>query len=214
MAKTYFTHRDVVEARLAGNMKKLTRASLGRVWQHVQKHKIPSLGIISAFRLGGSEPERRQNIIASDELMKHIRRLELGAFQLIGYWKSCKDEPETAWDDGPKCERASNRDITFAIPGITLKDLIALGNDKRFDQNAVIYTGPESKGKVWLIELKKGNSIRDLGSFTPAKVARAYSRVHEPQFVFEALGLPALCWMDAILEQAMTRENRKGGKGK
>lgn len=196
------THRDIVKARLAGDMKRLTEASLGRIWQHIQKAggEDKPLGFISAFAFGPDEGGKKANMAATDKLYSDLRSMKLGPAKLIGYWKGCKDKPNLSWDECPKEDRITTREVTFAVPGISRKDLIRLGS--KFLQNSVIIV---ENGRVELIELRKGNATVDLGKFTPMKIADAYSRVKGHPFVFEGFDLPAMCWMDAILERAMMK---------
>jgi hypothetical protein len=54
---------------------------------------------------------------------------------------------------------------------------------ERFQQDAVVYSGPETNGKTVLIF--NDGTQSDLGSFKPSVVSRAYSEIKGRPFVFE-----------------------------
>jgi hypothetical protein len=65
----------------------------------------------------------------------------------------------------------------------------AVGHGKKYNQNAVIYSGPETGGKVHLVHLKdapdfgkKAGEHTDLGEFHPRKTGEFYSRIRNHQF--------------------------------
>ena len=97
-----------------------------------------------------------------------IRGSNLGFFKLKGHWREEGSEEVTP-------------EPSLFVPGISLKRAHKLGN--KFNQDAIVYSGPETKGKVALIF--KSGTKQVIGKFHPQKIAQFYSSVRGKTFVFE-----------------------------
>jgi hypothetical protein len=155
--------RDIIEAKKLGPAA-LNEASLGRVYQHV-KGKDGAFAIITSWRGNLSPSENKANFRA---LKGAIRSANLGFFKMKGRWKEEGADEATA-------------EPSLFVPGIPLKLAHKLGN--KYDQDAIIYAGPETKGKVALIFKNKSKQV--IGKFHPQAIAQAYSTVKGNTFTFE-----------------------------
>lgn len=190
--------RRIVEAREAGDVELLCEASLGRVYQHVLKASTKSLAILTAFRGGRS---KNDNLDANKKLMGDIRSLGLGAFKLRGRWRECQD-PSIPYDDCPQAKMLDVGEPSMGVVGIEKKQAARLG--KKYDQDAIVYLGPETDGKAILI-FKDGKELV-IGAFKPQRIAQAYSKVKGKSFVFEGWEYPAQTHVEVLIEQAVARE--------
>lgn len=123
--------RAVVLAR--SNSVALNEVSLGRVYQHLQSASNKAFAILTSWRQGVPERTNKQNFKA---LEGKIRGAGLGFFKLVGHWKEEGQSEATA-------------EPSLFIPSITKALATKLGNE--YEQDAVIYGGPETQGLVTLI---------------------------------------------------------------
>ena len=194
MARDY-TFRQVLEARAAGDLSLLNEMSLGRAYQHVQSAKEGggSFGIVTAYRAGNTAKKNREDFA---ELQKHLRSKGLGFVKMRGHWRECQDE-KIAYKDCPPEKLKDAAEPSLFVPGISQKDLDELG--KKYNQDAVVYSGPETKGNVHL-RFKDGADPVDIGAFHPQRVAQAYSQLKGcASFTFEYI---AQSHAEALIEQA------------
>lgn len=173
-----FTLENIVDAIKTGNKDDVNEASLGRVYQHMTKQGSESFGIITAFRGGMTNKE---NLSRNKRLESDVRSLGLGFFKQKGYWDECED-PNLDYEDCPVDMRKPVIELSLFIPNISKDDAVKLG--KKYDQDAIVYQGPETGDKVELIG-KSGGSIMKLGKFAPNKISQAYSKVKGRSYVFE-----------------------------
>jgi len=173
-----YTLEDIVKAIKDGDKSKISEASLGRVYQHMTKQGSESFAIITAFRGGYTN---KQNLSRNKQLESSVRSLGLGFFKQKGYWNECED-PSIEYKDCPADKIKPVIELSLFIPNIKFKDAVKLG--KKFDQDAIVYQGPDTDDKVELIS-KSGGSIMKLGKFAPNKVSQAYSKVKGRSYVFE-----------------------------
>lgn len=155
----------------------LNEASIGRVYQHIKGSE--SWGIISAFRGGLS---KRENLSRHRKLAGDVRGLGLGFFKLEGHWVG---------DDGVE------KELTLFVPNVDIKALVRLM--KKYDQDAVIYSGSETKNNITLYY--KSGKKEKIGSFSPDKVSSAYSKVKGHNFVFEGFHYTPNTWMESVIDQ-------------
>ena len=73
------TWNDIVEAKTADE---LNEASLGRVYQHIQKEKVASWCILTSHRDKNSLSKNKENF---KKLQSQIRSADLGFFKLVGH---------------------------------------------------------------------------------------------------------------------------------
>lgn len=164
---------------MSNRLFKLDEASIGRVYQHVSgKSEMNSWGMITAYRAANS---KKENIKANKQLQSDIRSENLGYFEVEGHWRECQD-PNMAYEDCPDSKLKDSIEVTMFVPGIskdTISDLC-----KEYKQDAVVYSGKETEGKVILIF--RNGSTQVIGSkFEPNKVAQAYSIVKNRSFLFK-----------------------------
>lgn len=157
---------------------RLDEASLGRVYQHVTGQKgVTSWGMITAYRGVNS---KKENINANKKLKSDIRSENLGFFEVEGHWRECQD-PNVDYKDCPDAKLKDSIEVSLFVPGISRDTIAKLC--KEYGQDAVVYSGPETEGKVVLIFKNGGTTV--IGSkFEPNKVAQAYSVVKNRSFLF------------------------------
>ena len=143
---------DIVDALHTGNLEVLTAASLGRIWQHVQDLNTQSFAMLTPWRASMSLEENQKNLTAFRE---HLRGLGLGFIQLIGHWRE-------------------EREPSFFVPGMTLKQAHSLGN--LFNQDAVVYGGPDAEAHVVLV-FKDGRIEHLADHFTPQALGESFSEL-------------------------------------
>ena len=149
---------------------KLDEVSLGRVYQHVAANKnVKSWGMVTAFR---SLNTPKQNRELNKELEAQIRAKKLGFFKVEGYWRECQDS-DVAYADCPQEKLKDSIETTFFIPNISMKDVHKFG--KQYNQDSVLYGGPETKGNAHLIW--RDGSQDNVGKFHPNIIQQAYSKM-------------------------------------
>jgi hypothetical protein len=187
--------QDILKAKARGDWEAVNEASLGRVWQHMQKSGKQSFAILTSWRAGKT---KRENIADFKKLQGEVRSLGSGFFKLAGHWKECQD-PDIPYEQCPKDQLVDAAEPSLFVTGLKLKDVKRLG--ARYEQDAIVFGGPETDGKVVLV--KRGGGVSDIGSFSPSKVSQAYSRVRGRPFVFEYV---AQTWAEKMVEQSLGRD--------
>ena len=149
---------------------KLDEASLGRVYQHVNSDKnVKSWGMVTAFRSLNSPNQNRK---LNKELEAQIRGKKLGFFKVEGYWRECQDA-DVPYADCPNEKLKDSIETTFFIPNVSMKDIHKFG--KQYNQDSVLYGGPETKGNAHLIW--RNGSQDNVGKFHPNIIQQAYSKM-------------------------------------
>lgn len=189
------TFADVIAAYKKGP-KAVNEVSLARVYQHVQRAGTKSFAILTAWLQGRS---KQDNLREMADLVAKLRKQNLGFFKLRGAWQECQDK-EVAYKDCPPDKLVDASEPSLFIPGITLA--ATLYYLRRYEQNAVIYSGPETKGDVTLFF--PGGHSAPLGKFSPSKIAANYSKLRGHPFTFE-------CVAQTDAEKALYREFRAAG---
>ncbi len=185
MKKISFT--NVLKAKEI-SLEKLHEASLGRAYQLYQNTKNKSFGIITAFRKGNKPEINNKN----NEKLEHIiRSWGYGFIVLKGY--------------GNERDKEGNVkqviEWSFWVNGITKEQIIKAG--KKFEQDFVLYAGPDTGGKVTGIDL--GDEIEtDLGEFHPMKIGQFYSKIKGKPFVFEYV---VQSWGEGMLKMIWEKKN-------
>lgn len=158
---------------------RLDEASLGRVYQHIMGQKgITSWGMITAYRGVNS---KKENITLNKKLKGDIRSENLGFFEVEGHWRECQD-PNIDYNDCPDSKLKDSVEETLFVPNISKETIMSLC--KEYNQDAVVYSGKETEGKVVLI-FKNGGTSNIGSKFEPNKVAQAYSVVKNRSFLFK-----------------------------
>lgn len=174
-------YKKVAIARYNGDTKALNEASLGRVYQHIQGAKHQSMTIITAWR---SQFSHKENQRRNKRLTGDIRSLGAGAFKLAGVYR---------YKDGTTDEEDS-----LGVIGLRRDDAVKLM--KRYDQEAIVYLGPETDGKATLVF--QSGEVSKLGEFDPMKIADAYSRIRGATFRFENFGFdyPFQSFIEGVID--------------
>lgn len=168
---------EIIEAREKGDGTALNEASLGRVWQHVQRSSQQSWAILTSWRSSNTEAENLKNY---GELLQLIRSAGLGFFKLRGHWRE-NINPNVAYEDSKPEDLVDVAEPSLFVPGISRS--LAEKVMQRYDQDAIVYAGEDTGGSVQL--LHRTGSSEDLGKFTPDTIAQAYSTVKGRNYVFE-----------------------------
>ncbi len=169
--------RDVLDAKYNDGFESLNEASLMRAYQHVKKAGDVSFAIVTSWRYNLS---KAANMSRLKNLETDIRTAGLGFFKMEGHWQECQD-PDVDYKACPKDKLVDSIEPSLFVPKITMT--YALSMAKKYDQDAVVYAGPETKGDVIL--LYKNGTKDNIGAFNPMKIAQAYSKVKGKSFTFE-----------------------------
>ena len=127
-----------------------------------------SWAILTSYR-GENKPSKNKSDFK--RLQQQIRSADLGFFKLVAHGQE-EDE------DG---KVQSVKELSLFVPGISYKLATSLMDE--YKQFAIVYSGPETKGNISLVE--KGGKQTNLGKFHPQKIAQFYSKVKGKSFVFE-----------------------------
>ncbi len=147
---------------------KLDEASLARAYQHVVEKKVPSWGMITAYRYANT---KKENIAANKKLEADLRGKGYGFFKVEGHWQECQDS-NLNYVDCPPEKLQDSIEVSLFVPHMKKKDIELLC--KKYEQDAVIYGGEDTKGDAHLIF--KNGSEDNIGKFQPGKVEQAYSK--------------------------------------
>lgn len=194
MSMQYLT--TILEAKESKNLKAINEASLNRVLHHVQQSgQDGSFGIITSWRAG---QDQRTNFKNFSELQHDLRSNGLGFFKLKGQWPESQD-PNIPYDQATPDQIVMASEPSLFVPSIP-KELIKTLM-KKYTQDAVVYSGPETEGKVFL--LKNDGSETPIGVFNPNTIASAYSSVKGKPFAFEYF---AQTWSERLVESLFLRK--------
>lgn len=147
----------------------MDEASLTRAYQHVVQQKVPSWGVMTAYRYANSPKENRMR---NKQLESDLRGMGLGFFKVEGHWQECQDS-SLNYIDCPKDKLQDSVEESLFVPNISAEQIHQLG--KKYEQDAVIYGGKDTNGNANLI-FKNGEK-EDIGSFQPGKIEQAYSKL-------------------------------------
>jgi hypothetical protein len=176
------TYEDILKAKSKGP-EALNEASLGRVYQHVKKSGAQSYAILTSWRSqdqNGIPVPRPVNLANFKKLKGQLQALGLGFFPLVG-----------SWEDDQTGEVASEPSLfVLKITAEQVKKFRA-----EYDQDAVLYSGPDTKGDVVLF--RRSGESEKIGAFQPGKIAAVYSKVKGRPFIFEC---PAENYSQALLQ--------------
>jgi hypothetical protein len=147
---------------------KLDEASLARAYQHVVEKKVPSWGMLTAYRYANT---KKENIAANKKLEADLRSKGYGFFKVEGHWQECQDA-NLNYVECPKDKLQDSIEVSLFVPHMKKEDAKSLC--KKYEQDAVIYGGADTKGDAHLIF--KNGTEDNIGTFQPGKVAQAYSK--------------------------------------
>ena len=147
---------------------KLDEASLARAYQHVVEKKVPSWGMLTAYRYANT---KKENQSANKMLEKDLRSKGYGFFKVEGHWQECQDA-NLNYVDCPEGKLQDSIEVSLFVPAMKKRDIELLC--KKYNQDAVIYGGEDTKGDAHLIF--KNGTEDNIGKFQPGKVEQAYSK--------------------------------------
>ena len=147
---------------------KLDEASLARAYQHVVEKKVPSWGMLTAYRYANT---KKENQLANKMLEKDLRSKGYGFFKVEGHWQECQDA-NSNYIDCPEGKLQDSIEVSLFVPAMKKRDIELLC--KKYNQDAVIYGGEDTKGDAHLIF--KNGTEDNIGKFQPGKVEQAYSK--------------------------------------
>lgn len=167
---------EIVDAKLRHDWPALNEASLGRVYQHFQRGGHKSWAILTSWRSDADHETNKQNFRA---LQHDVRGLGHGYNRMVGHGQ--EEDPATK-------ETIVSKEPSLFIHGVSHDNALSLA--KKYNQFSVIYSGPETQGKVHLVHTATGEH-HDLGDFHPGKIAQFYSRIQtrhgtQKNFTFES----------------------------
>jgi hypothetical protein len=148
---------------------KLDEASLARAYQHVVEKKVPSWGMLTAYRYANT---KKENQAANKQLESDLRSKGYGFFKVEGHWQECQDA-NLNYVECPQDKLQDSIEVSLFVPQLKHDD--AKNLCKKYEQDAVVYGGPETKGNAHLIF--KNGSEDNIGVFQPGKVSQAYSKI-------------------------------------
>jgi hypothetical protein len=122
--------------------------------------------------------------------------------KLKGYWVECQD-PDLEYAQCPDDMKVPVVEDSLFVPNISREQAIKLG--KKYEQDAVIYSGEETDNNVELVS-KTGTSIMKLGKFSPSKIAQAYTRIKGSSFTFEGFEYRPTGQMESLVFEAFLKQ--------
>ncbi|HUW14863.1 MAG TPA: hypothetical protein VM537_34405 [Anaerolineae bacterium] len=195
-AEAAVTFREILEVKAGGSPRELNEVSLSRVYQHTKGER--SWSILTSWRSGNSPQENRADF---GQLKGLIRSLGLGFFRLLGHWRECQNK-QVAYSDCPESDLVDSQEPSLFVIGITKQQAVKLM--RRYNQDAIVYSGPETDNQVTLIEHPAKET--NIGKFHPGRVAQAYSRLKGRPFAFEGFEYIAQGHVEAMVEQVFWRD--------
>lgn len=170
---------DLVDALHSGDGDAVTAASLGRVRQHVQNLNEQHFAILSANRAGLSPAENKARF---KKLIQMVRSLGLGYIKLVGHWMECQDE-DIEYEDCPEEDLVDSTEPSLFVPGMRLKDAHRIGG--KFQQDAIVYGGPDADGNVVLAfrgsSLSPSKMMKIGNKFSPRTIGQGFSELANQQ---------------------------------
>lgn len=147
------------------NWDALTKASVGRIYQHFQAAGHKNFAILSAHQARrGMTPEATQaaNRTDTDKLKQDVTRLGYGHLPLLGFGQTRRGG------------EVSHEHSLF-VPGMKAHEAVGLG--KKYGQFSVLAAGPETGGKVHHIRTEDGGVQDVFDRLHPKAISMYYSRL-------------------------------------
>jgi hypothetical protein len=181
--KEEYSLQAIIDAKVEGRYGDMTEASMGRIYNHVKNAGHKSFAIMTSWR---SEHPHDVNLNRFNSLKNELStgRSETGgnshpSGRGYGFNKLTGLGRE---EDG-----SVNVEPSLFVHGISMDD--AMHHGDKHEQASIIYSGPETDGKVKLVHLKddegwgvKRGDHTDLGDFHPRKVGQFWSQLRGKSF--------------------------------
>jgi hypothetical protein len=191
----------------AGSKQELYEVSLGRIWQHVEGADTKSFAIITSWR---QEFSKKKNVKDFNALKSSIRSLGHGFVTVLGHWKECQD-PTVAYKDCPEEQLVDATEPSLFVMGLSKEQAQTLASQAQ--QDAIVYAGPETNGKVNL--LFNDGSDQEIGDFKPQTMGQAYSELVRSKkkavrsFAFEGFEYKVQGFIESLVEQELNKISKK-----
>jgi hypothetical protein len=153
------------------NYEKLNEASLGRIYQHVQKQNIDRWAILTSWRSDDTKEENEANF---KELKNKLRQLGYGFIEMEGVGQEEKD--------GQVIE---SKEPSLFIPKIKNEEAQKLADE--YNQFGYIYSGPDVDDRIVLIVGGQIDKDSIMDTFHPMKISQFYSKIKGKPFFFESI---------------------------
>lgn len=195
------TIQEILTAQINNQKKELFEFSLSRIMKHVQNAKTTGFAILTSWRKSKDKPSNLGDFASLKNLVK---QKGLGYVQLRGHWRECQD-PNVAYDKCPPDQLEDSLEPILFVIGVDAATAKEWG--QQFDQDAVLYDGPETNGNAELF-FRDGSTMA-LGAFSPMTVAQAFTdyratKTGTPRyFAFEGISYPAQTYMEKMIEQQL-----------
>jgi hypothetical protein len=200
-----FNYKHVALAKVSNNKSLMFETSLARILQHVENSKEKSFSIITSWRQ--SNP-KKQNLEDFKALKTGIRNLGLGFVVVKGHWKECQ-EPNISYDDCPEENLVDAVEPSLVVIGADLNSISNFAF-KKFNQDAIVYSGPETDGNVQLF-FKDGSS-KNIGSLKPQSIGQAFTELRKNRhaeapryFQFEGVEYTPHGYVESLIEQEVKK---------
>lgn len=177
---------------------KLFESSLGRLWYHIKDAEHKSFSIMTSWRASNSRKENKANFAL---LKTKIRALGHGFVEVKGHWRECQDL-DASYETCPEDQLVDVLEPSIFVIGISKQEADSLG--KEYKQDAIVFAGPETKGRIMLF-LKDGTEI-DIGAFKPQTLGQAFTELRKSQqgakryFKFEGFEYKAQSFIETLVE--------------
>jgi hypothetical protein len=160
-----YTLRDIASARVSGDHRRLTEASLSRVKSHVDKATGGggSFAVLTSWR---DENEPRVNSEHFQQLRQHVRSSGHGFVKMHGAGQE---------KDAATGETKVVHEPSMFVPGMNFKQAHALA--KKYNQHSFIYSGPETGGKVHLHGMEADAPLEVWDTYHPKLAAKYHSKI-------------------------------------
>ena len=147
--------------------------------------------IMTAYRklnANGSEKTKEENIHRNLELRSKLNSIKIGAHQLVGHWRECKNK-ETPYQDCPESDKVDVVERSYFVPMPKEIDVdkfkeILLSLSDEYQQDAIIF----SDGKDINLLFPKGGQASLGQKIGLNQIGQAYSQhilKQNVSFVFE-----------------------------
>ena len=158
--------------------------SLSRIYQHVVSDpRLKSWAVITASRYDQTPIENKKR---NKELEGELRSMGLGFAHADGMWMECQVKG-VEYKDCPEEMKVASEEKVFFIPNISKEMALKLG--KKWDQDTILFSDKETKGKGEAITIDSKSSEEDnVGPFAPRmpKISQAYTKLKGDRvFTFE-----------------------------
>lgn len=165
-------------------LRALTEFSISRMYRHYLEGGHTSWAVMTAWQKNKSRGENKRNNASLEQ-----------DFSGHGYVKLLGHGMENDEVTGQEIAVTEPSYGVFDVPLDRIKNL-----QQKYEQDSVIYAGPETEGHVFLIY--KSGSTQDLGEFHPSEIGKYFSSWRGRPFTYE---MKIVDVKDALAEMAFRR---------